>query len=74
MTVKLSVVLALALVSQVFGLMMDLPPNGRKCLREEVHKDVLVTGEFEMSEVPGQRTDLIVSVLLFKQLNELSSV
>jgi len=60
MTVKLSVVLALALVSQVFGLMMDLPPNGRKCLREEVHKDVLVTGEFEMSEVPGQRTDLIV--------------
>lgn len=43
--------------------MFELQPNGRKCLREEVQKDVLVTGEFEISEVPGQRTD--VKVLVF---------
>jgi len=52
--------LLLLFVWNVNGLMMELPPNGRKCLREEVQKDVLVTGEYEISEVPGQRTDLIV--------------
>merc|ERR1712191_24448 len=45
---------------EVFGLMFDLQPNGRKCLREEVQKDVLVTGDYEISEVAGQRTDLKV--------------
>ena len=50
-----------ALVSQLNGLMFELQPNGRKCLRDEVQKDVLVTGEFEISEVHGQRTDLLVS-------------
>ena len=54
--------LLLLFVWNVNGLMMELPPNGRKCLREEVQKDVLVTGEYEISEVPGQRTDLIVRI------------
>jgi len=40
--------------------MFELQPNGRQCLREEVQKDVLVTGEYEISEVPGQRTDVKV--------------
>jgi len=40
--------------------MFELKPNGRQCLREEVQKDVLVTGEYEISEVPGQRTDIKV--------------
>lgn len=48
------------LVSTVHGLMFELQPNGRQCLREEVQKDVLVTGEYEISEVPGQRTDVKV--------------
>jgi len=56
------VILSLALLSfEVYGLMFDLQPNGRKCLREEVQKDALVTGEYEISEVPGQRTDLKVT-------------
>ena len=53
------------LVSTVHGLMFELQPNGRQCLREEVQKDVLVTGEYEISEVPGQRTD--VKVILFNK-------
>jgi len=58
----LPVLLALVLsVEQISGLMMELPPNGRKCLREEVQKNVLVTGEFDISEVFGQRTDLVVT-------------
>jgi len=42
------------------GLMFQLPPNTQKCLREEVHKDVLVSGDYEISEVPGQTVDLHV--------------
>ena len=60
------VILSLALLTfEVYGLMFDLQPNGRKCLREEVQKDALVTGDYEISEVPGQRTDLKVSVSIF---------
>ena len=32
----------------------------RKCLKEEIHKDVLVTGEYEYTEVAGQNVDLMV--------------
>ncbi len=42
------------------GLMFQLNPNSQKCLREEVHKDVLVSGDYEISEVPGQVVDLHV--------------
>ena len=27
----------------------------RKCLKEEIHKDILVTGEFDVTEVQGQK-------------------
>ena len=37
-----------------------LGQNQRKCLREEIHKDVLVTGEYEVQD-NGQRADLSVS-------------
>ena len=33
----------------------------RKCLKEEIHKDVLVTGEFEVNEIAGQKVDLMVT-------------
>ncbi|CAL1528426.1 unnamed protein product [Lymnaea stagnalis] len=36
-----------------------LASNQRKCLREEIHKNVLVTGEYEIQE-NGQRADLSV--------------
>jgi hypothetical protein len=28
--------------------MFNLEPNNRKCLKEEIHKGVLVTGEYEV--------------------------
>lgn len=37
-----------------------LASNQRKCLKEEIHKNVLVTGEYEVQE-NGQRTDLSVT-------------
>ena len=37
-----------------------LGQNQKKCLREEIHKDVLVTGDYEVQD-NGQRADLTVS-------------
>ncbi|KAL5008177.1 hypothetical protein ScPMuIL_013758 [Solemya velum] len=41
--------------------MFHLSPNTKKCLREEIHKDKLVTGDYEVSDAPGQRTNLVVT-------------
>lgn len=38
-----------------------LPPDTKKCLKEEIHKNVLVTGEFELIAAPGQKTHITVS-------------
>lgn len=40
--------------------MFHLGANQRKCLKEEIHKDVLVTGEYELSDAPGQKANLRV--------------
>lgn len=62
----LAPLLALLLVlgaGSCHGLSFHLPPQSRKCLKEELHRDVMVTGEYEVSEAaaPGVRTDLRVS-------------
>ena len=48
-------------LSAVDALMFHLSPNHRKCLKEEIHKDVLVTGDYELSDAPGQIASLKVS-------------
>ena len=40
---------------------LQCPLPLRKCLKEEIHKDVLVTGEFEVNEIAGQKVDLMVT-------------
>ena len=40
-----------------------MPPGHKKCIKEEIHKDVVVTGEFEAKESPGHR---VVNLLFFK--------
>ncbi|CAK1583322.1 unnamed protein product [Parnassius mnemosyne] len=42
------------------GIMWSLAPNTQKCLKEELHANVLVAGEYEVVEAPGQRVDYIV--------------
>ncbi len=54
-------VFAVCLVG-IDALMFHLPPNGKKCLKEEIHKDKLVTGDFELSEAPGQKAHLKVRI------------
>lgn len=41
--------------------MWHMEPNTQKCLREELQQNVPVTGEFEVSDAPGQRIDYVVS-------------
>lgn len=36
-----------------------------KCLREEIQGNVLVSGEYLVSEVPGQKIDFVVIYFLF---------
>ncbi|MEE6516434.1 hypothetical protein FKM82_025895 [Ascaphus truei] len=38
-----------------------LPPQGKKCLKEEIHKDVLVTGEYDVTEQTGLTSHLRVT-------------
>lgn len=52
--------LAVLLVGQVQGIRFHLEPNGHKCLKEEVHANVLVTGEYEVTEAMGQKTNYVV--------------
>uniref|UniRef100_A0A8C7Y3H6 Uncharacterized protein n=1 Tax=Oryzias sinensis TaxID=183150 RepID=A0A8C7Y3H6_9TELE len=49
------------LLESVYSISFFLPVNSRKCLREEIHKDVLVTGEYELTEQPNTKTHLKVN-------------
>ncbi|XP_026314822.1 transmembrane emp24 domain-containing protein bai [Hyposmocoma kahamanoa] len=42
------------------GIMWSLAPNTQKCLKSELQANVLVAGEYDVQEVPGQRVDYIV--------------
>lgn len=46
----------------VDAIMFHLEPNTRKCLREELQANVLVTGEFDVTEIHGQKVDYVVSL------------
>ena len=50
----LALLVSLLLVS-VDSVMFHLEANARKCLAEEIRQNILVTGEFEVSEAPGQQ-------------------
>lgn len=39
--------------SSVLAISFHLPINSRKCLREEIHKDLLVTGAYEITDQSG---------------------
>ncbi|XP_046558070.1 transmembrane emp24 domain-containing protein 10-like [Haliotis rubra] len=54
------VLFTLCLVT-IDAIRFHLSPNQKKCLREEIHKDVLVTGDYEVSDAPGQKANLMVT-------------
>lgn len=48
--------LLLLLVGPAQPISFHLPGKARKCLREEIHRDTLVTGEYEIGAPPGSST------------------
>ncbi|KAK2149992.1 hypothetical protein LSH36_427g00022 [Paralvinella palmiformis] len=54
-------ILNICLLSTIDALMFHLQPNHRKCLKEEIHKDILVTGEYDISDAIGQKASLKIT-------------
>lgn len=51
----------LGYICPLHGVMFHLAPNTQKCLKEDIQANQLVMGEYEVSDVPGQIIDYIVS-------------
>ena len=47
-------------ISYAECLMFHLPGNAQKCLREELRQNVLIAGEYDVTEIAGQRVDYVV--------------
>jgi hypothetical protein len=54
------VTVIVVLIINVDGIMWKLQPNAQKCLKEELQSDVLVTGDYEVQDAPGQKVDYVV--------------
>jgi hypothetical protein len=50
------------------GMYFHMPPGHKKCIKEEIHKDVVVTGEFEAKESPGHRVISSAHLKAFKNI------
>ncbi|XP_044730196.1 transmembrane emp24 domain-containing protein bai [Chrysoperla carnea] len=59
-TKQLYLLLATCIIIQVQGIMFYLEPNAQKCLKEELHAHILVSGEYDVTEVAGQKIDYVV--------------
>lgn len=53
-------VVCLMLISSIESLMFYLPAHTKKCLKEEIHKDILVKGDYFVSDIAGHQTKLEV--------------
>lgn len=51
-----SLLLLVLLVGPARPISFQLPGKARKCLREEIHRDTLVTGEYEIGAPQGSST------------------
>jgi len=47
----------------VVGIRFHVPANGKKCLKDEIHKGKLVKGDWWMEDVRGHHTDIKVLYL-----------
>ena len=56
----LLIAVLLSLLCAAQSISFSLDPDVRKCIQEEVHKDVLVVGEYKLSDQNGQKTDILV--------------
>lgn len=57
------VILIIVLISQAASIRFLVPSNGQKCLKEEIHKDVVVTGSYEFADSAGHINSVHVCYL-----------
>jgi len=60
LTEKMKLLLQLVLLELVSGVRFFLSPGNKKCLKEEIHKDVVVTGEYSITPSQKHRVDIKV--------------
>ena len=56
----LELYITLLVLSFSEAIMFHLQAGEHKCLKEEIHKDVLVSGEYSVQEIAAQKVDLKV--------------
>lgn len=49
------------------GVRFYVPTNGKKCLKEEIHKNVVMTGDYDFSDAIGHTTSVHVSLTKITQ-------
>uniref|UniRef100_A0A915PLT4 Uncharacterized protein n=1 Tax=Setaria digitata TaxID=48799 RepID=A0A915PLT4_9BILA len=54
-------VFLIVLISQTAGLRFYVRPNSKKCLKEEIHKNVVVTGSYEFADTAGYLSSVHVT-------------
>ena len=57
----LGLTLLVAAMDAAEGIRFDLQPNSRKCLKEEMRKNLLAVGEYEVSSLPGTNVDFQIT-------------
>lgn len=55
--------LLLAAVAVTSALRFNVPANQKRCLKEEIHKNLVVTGEYEITEGIGYTASVHVSII-----------
>lgn len=58
---KAAILLLPVLLPLCTGISFNLAPQGRRCLKDQILRGVLVTGEYQAQEQEGVRTDLQVT-------------
>lgn len=59
--VALAIVLLITSFREASSIRFDLQPNSRKCLKEEMRKNLLAVGEYEVSSLPGTMVDFQIT-------------
>lgn len=57
----LALIVCFCLFGQLTAIRFYIQQNAKRCLKEELQKDVVVTGDYEVTDPAGQRIDLQVT-------------
>lgn len=55
-------------ILEVNSIMFHLNPNSQRCLKEELRKEELILGEYDVTNIPGQKVDYVVSTFVTSEM------